>query len=221
MIWLIPFFLFLLVVAAWAFFAQDYYIDICTTQVAPTAVQVTSKLGDFIISQEYSAAELTDLFSADRAQVTGGKVLGLAKTDIKYEFSTSIEGRSLLGRSCATPQIRAGVSFSNPEIYMATDLDSQGCMYYEVLKHEAEHVTIYREYAQLIEHTLRNHLEAKYPAGFIFKDRTNDSLEAEMQRLVNTELPELIQPLIAEAEKAQAQVDTLEEYRRLAKVCAR
>lgn len=221
MIWLIPAFLLFLVVAAWAFFAQDFYIDFCEKQITPSSVLVKSKLGDFVISQEYSAAELTDMFNSERAQAAGGKVLGLAKTDIKYEFSTSLDGRALLNRSCAAPQIIATVSFTNPEIYMATDLEIQSCMFYEVLKHEGEHVKIYRDYAQRIEHTIKNHLTAKYPAGFLFKDRSNDSLEAEMQRLVNTELPELIQPLIEEAEKAQASVDTPEEYRRLAKACNR
>ena len=111
--------------------------------IKPTLNFYTS-YGKLEYNQTYTRANLTQLGKNMGMFESGDLASGLALVDIASEYELSIAARKMKNNAvCVMPQeLTAYIGFQNPVIYLATDLETDSCLYNLVLRHEQIHQQI-------------------------------------------------------------------------------
>lgn len=200
-------------------YVKENLSQLCPLVLEPTSIKVKANVSDFIISQNKNLSELTQLFEEVNQKPAGGNVMGLTKTEIDYKLDASVDAIGFLNLSCGTPKVTVNISYKKPEIYIASEIAPESCMYYSVLEHEGLHAAAYNKHVTGLEKELQILLNSRYPANFLFQNQSFEAMMVRMRMLVDQELPELIQESIAKSKDAQAAIDTKEEYEKVKANC--
>jgi TPR repeat protein len=153
---------------------------------------------------------------------TGSRVLGLMipKFDITTEGRYGI--RSHGNAHCFwVAGVSAELFYRSIDIYVAKDYRRNSCNYRAILLHEQQHVNVARENLQRFAPRIRGALTSlNIPrADAPIKVASPEAAEAEMHRLFAKILEPEYRDMLLDLQRAQAQVDSPVEYRRVRRQC--
>lgn len=170
--------------------------------------------------EEVRAQDVAWLTARSKTDATRHRTFGLTMVNFGHETHSELrilEERS--GRACGTPTVHVQLSMQPAVVYLARELDAQACDQSAARAHEQRHVAVYR--AALAEAARR--LRAELP------DALGDAVRAaasagELRRRFEADLRDYLDRFMAEQQsdmaEQQAQIDTPEEYERVAHACS-
>ncbi len=191
------------------------------------SVQVQPVSQEMIINRDKSSAELEKFDISTISPYShhhATQVNGLMRGEMGVETNVSISWRQdqNSGKACFWYQnIDVTINLA-PTVYLAKHLKPKSCLYEQVLEHELKHVNVDRrlsnKYATIFKQNIENFIRqnpqsSPYPAYQVeyVKDQMLKSLDREINRINDQMQQERI--------TAQARIDTLREYQRVADAC--
>lgn len=188
----------------------------CDSSLPPMTVEVVTLPIEFTLDNRTSIADLTRTYPPEGT----GRVLGITRANLTKDLSIDNTGlvQPRTGRLCTRPQVKVVLSFTPMQVLVASDFLIDSCKYHEVYLHEMRHVDAYAEFLPLVAAEVQKQLtDALGDRVHYFTDA------AEGQQTLDTLLSALWMPYLtekmAQVEHAQANIDTPEEYDRLAQIC--
>lgn len=138
------------------------------------------------------------------------RVLGLTHAEPTSDWAVSI--RTLgdtNGRVCAAPSLSLRLGFSTLTVYIASDI-MDNCRRAIVLAHELEHVAVWRNHFRIAARLLATQLQTALARPFYFDP--GQAVEASLRSLVQTQLDQQMQGLLAGIVVAHQQIDAPGSY---------
>lgn len=171
--------------------------------------------------EEVTTQDVAALTARSKADPTRHRTYGL--TTVSFGHNTQSELRMMEdkrgARACGTPKIRVELSMQPAIVYLARELDGEPCEQSATREHEQKHVEVYRE---LLEQS-RQRLVDELPSAIGETTRTAAST-GDLKQRFDADLREYMARFMrdqqADMSARQAEVDTPEEYARVAHVCA-
>lgn len=170
------------------------------------------------INRDYSSAQLT------RATFHGAdsRILGLMVPDLKIESGGHYEAVGQDDGFCFwVTGIGVKLYYRSIDIYVAKEYKPGSCNYRVILQHEQDHVTAAHRNLNRFAPTVRGALTSLLipKASAPVKVASPKAAEAEFQRLYKKLLEPVYQEMLVALQKAQGQIDSPGEYRRVHKLC--
>jgi hypothetical protein len=169
---------------------------------------------------EVHAQDAAWLTARSNTDPTRHRTYGLTLVSFGHETRTELrmlEDRS--GRACGTPTVHVQLSMQPAVVYLARELDAQPCDQSATRTHEQRHVAVYR--AALAEGAQR--LRTELPDALGRSARVAASA-GELRQRFEADLRDYLARFMAEQQadmaQQQAQIDSPEEYERVAHACA-
>lgn len=188
----------------------------CNFSLDPTTVDVEVVPVEFSVDRSKTVAQITTMYPPEYP----GEVLGITKANLRKELSFDNAGMEQRGsgRLCTRPHVKVLLSFTPMQVLIASDFPQNSCKFNEIYAHEMRHVNAYTDYLPKVAADVKKQLEtALGPDVHYFKDK------AEAQATLDTLLNSMWMPYLTAkmelVEHEQGQIDTLEEYERLSRVC--
>ena len=169
---------------------------------------------------EDSTQDVAALTTRSKADPLRHRTFGL--TTVSFGHNTQSELRMLEdranGRACGTPTVHAELSMQPAVVYLARELTGRECERAATREHEMRHVAVYREVLGESARRLAAELPAAIGNGVRTESSTSDlkrrfdaDLRSYMSRFMNEQQ--------ADMAARQAEIDTPEEYARVAHAC--
>jgi hypothetical protein len=170
--------------------------------------------------EEVKTEDVARLTALSKADVARHRTYGL--TTVSFGHNTQSELRMMedkrSGRACGTPKVRVELSMQPAIVYLARELDGEPCDQSAARGHEQKHVEVYRA---VLEES-RRRLVDELPTAIGASLRTAAS-NAELKRRFDDDLRDYMGRFMreqqAEMTARQAEIDTPEEYARVANAC--
>lgn len=151
--------------------------------------------------------------------ITEGLMLGSVKMPGNYSFITQ---KSSNGQGCIhIDKVNVRIEI-NPKIYIAREYVPGSCEYNAVMEHEKKHVAVERfivdKYIRIIGDVLKKNIDAR---GYVFGPFPAQHMEiaqADLGKFLTAAVEPYSKRMQAERERLQSEVDTLQEYERVARV---
>ena len=170
--------------------------------------------------QEVDSQDIATLTVRSKADAARHRTWGL--TAVSFGHDTHSELRMLedrgKARACGTPKVRVELSMQPVVVYLARELAGRACEQAATREHEQKHVALYRallqESAQRLTAELPDALGARVrvaPSTGELKQRFDADLRAYLSRFMAEQQ--------ADITARQAEIDTPEEYDRVAHAC--
>ena len=214
-------FLLAAVVPAWAVSAEAQ-IRGCTPAKDPEVV-IEPRLAE--LGKDYSKSSRALSSVPGRAPLpagsSGGRVLGLALAQFGERQQMSVSTQTLAnGSVCASvASVRVTFGFESRRVFVARELPPGSCIYNEVQSHEMKHVRadeeLLRRYLPRVDERLRVELRRMSPMRAANGQQAVGAIRNRIEQLLRGMLDEFTR----EHDRVQAQIDTVDEYRRLSASC--
>jgi hypothetical protein len=112
----------------------------------------------------------------------------------------------------------------NPTVYIASDMPNQSCWFKEIFQHERKHVETDRALTVKYQQRFKDALNMIFmtPADYTAGPMPESAMDGEdeyIHKSVEAALKAVFDQMQNERHDAQAQIDTLQEYQRLARAC--
>jgi hypothetical protein len=216
---LFTFFLVLCALPAWA--------QVCPNPQAAPKVVLTVKQSPVTHDNSKYIHDLiglsTTLAASSLAAAAGHKHVPLGLTEVKTRFTSSMESEVIRlrnGRYCASLRtLFVDFIFDDTTVYVATNLPRSSCIYREVLLHEYKHVEVDRQLLAQWRSTLEREAQNAARTVGIIEARSQNELGEMMKAKLEPQLRRTFQQLLDARDRAQAQIDTREEYERVSRSC--
>lgn len=150
----------------------------------------------------------------------GMQVLGLTRGTAIVSFQTRIVSYVDPGGrwECASPQLTVTYGYSPMTVYVAREFPRGSCAWNEIHRHELRHVRTYQDHLESIEPELREALQKRFVTGDPWRGPVGQTRNRIQQELEERWAP-YVKRMINKVDLAQAQIDTPEEYARVASSC--
>lgn len=184
----------------------------------PSTVSVKRLDEPVRINLQYGYQALKAL-SADYTR-SDREVLGLTRGQAIAKFST----RSMVlpdpsGRwECASHQIALEYGFSPLTVYVSKEFPQGSCAHDEIYAHELKHVRVYQAHARKIEQEIADRLRDRFAATAPIRGPRGET-QLRLNQQIHQEWIPFVKRLLDEANIAQRDVDSPEEYERVAASC--
>lgn len=186
----------------------------------PTQVRVTTDVDRPYIENRYSYLAITRRAAA--LARPGRSVLGLTEVHLKHELRlrSETETERPSGRGCLRAEIEVRLALSPFIIYVGNEFAPSSCAYDEILAHEQRHADTYRRYLAQEAAELEALLTRRFagPARELSAGQLPWAGKS-LQNELTTTLSAFTRDAEARVEKAQAAIDSPEEYARVGKAC--
>lgn len=198
-------------------FCCPSFADPCEELPKPS---VTVKLHEEPVGLDTATGLRTLSLMGPRSLQEGQRVLGLTRGVAIVRFETRVVSHVDASRQweCASPQISMSYGFSPMTVYVAKEFPKDGCAYREIYQHEQRHVEAYRKHLAAIEKDLADTLARRFTTDGPWRGPVGQA-----RARIASELEERWGPYVKreinKVELVQAQIDTPEEYRRVAERC--
>lgn len=187
-------------------------------QLPKPSVTIKRLTENVTVNTRYSVKSLNNLSAA--LAPASNHVLGLTRGNASVEFKTNTP--SLIDRAgrweCTSPQITLIYGFSPVTIYVAKEFPEGSCAYKEIYEHEMRHLKAYQAHIVGIEKELQEVLTSRFQTGAPWRAPVGQTA-AKLQQEFNERWVPYVQSVIKRVDEAQAQIDTPEEYERVASAC--
>lgn len=197
--------------------AGQSWADECDQLPKPsiTVIRLNERVS---INTRYNHKELSHL--ASTLARPDKQVLGLTRGNavVKFAISTHLVIDRTRRWECASPQISLTIGYRPLTVYVANEFPEGSCAYKAIYAHELRHVETYLAHLASIEKGLVDTLTRRFGTGQPRRGpvgQTRDQLQRELdQRWLPFVLRE-----INRGDRAQALIDTPEEYARVSNSC--
>lgn len=170
------------------------------------------------VNTRYNHKELNHL--ASTLARPGKQVLGLTRGNAVVKIATSTH--LVIDRTgrweCASPQISLTIGYSPLTVYVANEFPEGSCAYKAIYQHELRHVETYLAHLASIEKGLVDTLNRRFATGEPRRGPVGQTRDQLQRELDERWLPYVLRE-INRGDKAQALIDTPEEYARVSNSC--
>ena len=183
----------------------------------PTKIDVVATPVAYATNRERSYAELTRMSGETRPALLA---LGLTTAEVGHRATLETAGveDTRTGRICGRPAIRVELSMTPMTVYVSREAAADPCRDAAVLAHELKHVAVYRERLAEIGKELKPALvDAFGDRVYYFASRAEG--QRELQQALARELDAALGDSAHKIRARQEEVDSPEEYARVAAAC--
>lgn len=200
-----------------ALLSSPVWADECD-QLPPPSVTVKRLEEKISVNSGYGYRTLTNLGAA--LARPGHQVLGLTRGNAVVRFETRAPAYvDRTGRwECASPQLVLSYGFNPLTVFVAREFPEGSCAYNEIYQHELRHVKAYQTHIVGIEKELTDTLNRRFATGGLWRGPVGQTQARLQQELDERWLP-YIKREIGRVDAAQALIDTVAEYERVANSC--
>jgi len=213
----------LLLLASGNCFAYEGYANGCPEYEMPIVI-VAPVMDPIKMDYTKTAKELIAL--SDPEMMNNGDLIpaGLTKFGLKLDGQGEIIFHTVTGENgggtCAQiSRYEFSMRLEDPIVYVASEIPYGSCAYEEVMAHENRHLaaayTMLDEVLPVTEGYIRDFLEHQG----IVRGRTREEVNRILQDGIDEYLKGLNQSIIGVSKKLQLEIDSEEEYARLAEAC--
>ncbi len=180
--------------------------------------KLKTDLGQIKIVHRYNRKHLAKLQRQNR-KIRGDRAwqpVGLTQTDLEFRMRVQVNAASAgANRYCGSlDRVEAFLGYDQLTVYIARKYGRRSCHYKSILAHENLHVAIFRDtledFAPRMEQRLRQTAEKMKPVLVRSAQQAADRLQAAMQR----QMRPLFRQMNAALDRANAAIDTPENYKR-------
>jgi len=169
---------------------------------------------------EDTTADVATLTARSKADAARHRTYGL--TTVSFGHNTQSELRMIEdkhnGRACGTPKLRVELSMQPAVVYLARELDGEPCEQSATREHEQKHVGVYRAVLEESRRRLVDELPGAIGSGVRTAASTGE-LKQRFDADLRDYMGRFMREQQADMTARQAQIDTPEEYERVAHVC--
>lgn len=198
---------------------------VCGTPPQAPVVEIAISEPEVVLDHSRSKAELTTLAAEEYGYSHGAGhiVFGLTTALISSQLSVQTLTRERSdGVYCTWPgRVTATVAFEGPiTVHVAREYAKRTCQHRAVLRHEMEHVEVYKATLRDYDKRLRRALERAVDKGrFPITDRKRDKIDAELRDYFQAAFSGAVAAVQSEQDRLNARLDTPEGYRRTRDLC--
>lgn len=191
---------------------------LCERRLQPTEVHVTTAPVDYKTDFSLPTSRLT----AMAATGSGRVVHGLTRTNMRSLVTVGSSGitNPLTGRHCLRPIVDVKLAFEPMTVFITSDQARGSCEFDVTMKHELQHVEVYREFLDTAARDVEKYLRGHFANRIYYFDSAEEA-----QKRMSDETSQRIGPFVEEemnrVRDMQAPLDTPEEYLRLERSCFR
>jgi hypothetical protein len=173
------------------------------------------------LREDYSRS-FSDLERMSDASNPNHRTVGLTRAKFGYRSSLELEGLEDAkgGRACAKPLVRVDIELSGMTVYVAREYRGDACREPLILEHERKHVAVFERYAAEIAPTLERDLEARF-GNRVMVGASMAAIQQTVKRDLGVYLDAFMERARAEIDRRHAQIDTPDEYEKIARLCGR
>jgi hypothetical protein len=189
----------------------------CEQKLPKTTIDVVAKPIEYATDRQRSYAELTQMSGETSSAV---HAFGLTTAEISHHAWLETAGieDTRSGRTCVRPAIRVALSMTPMTVYVSREVAEDPCRATTVLEHELKHVAVYRQRLAEVGDEVRSALVRTYDNRvFYFSDRAEG--HRQMEQALSQQLSTLLDDNARQIKERQREVDSLEEYARVAAAC--
>ena len=178
--------------------------------------EIISHLGKINYIGEYSSKELADKFP-ERA-VKNQDMLGLTAIALEYSVILHINKYKMSdGSFCVYPKnVQVNIGYSNPTIYLSSDLKKGSCVYKRTLRHEWQHLVLIYIYFQQYIHSIKRNLSSGPQILVTKKTETADNL---LQQKYSETIEKIHSANMEKLMEFEKQLDSFENYQNEGNLC--
>lgn len=185
----------------------------------PKPSVTVKRLSDKLIENSaYGYQTLTHLGTATNH--SGHRVLGLTRGNATVRFTIhmpSITDPS--GRwECVSPQITLTYGMTPLTLFVAREFPPGSCAHKEIREHEMRHVQAYQQHLAGIEKDITETLVRRFATGAVWHGPAGQTA-ARLQQELDERWTGYVYREIKGVDSVQAEIDTVEEYERVANAC--
>ena len=189
----------------------------CAKALPPTRVEVVALPADHDTDFTRSYAELTRMGVEAEANE---RVIGLTRARIGHAATITMVGIEEPGtrRVCVRPEIRVELSLTPMTVFVGREFREDACRRSAIIEHELKHVAVYRDALAAMTGEARDEIARAYGnTVMLFANR--DEAQREIETALTGYLGPLLERATREVRRRQADVDTPDEYARVAGAC--
>ncbi|MBY6261490.1 hypothetical protein EI613_06040 [Azospirillum sp. 412522] len=124
------------------------------------------------------------------------------------------------GTYCASASaLTISFGFQQRIVHVAREIPADSCLYGEVLAHEMRHVAVDEALLNEMMPQIRSRLDQVIGELAPVRSRSQSQAMAAIRRPLESAMRRIMQEFGRERDRRQAQVDTVEEYERVSRVC--
>jgi hypothetical protein len=124
------------------------------------------------------------------------------------------------GTYCASASaLTISFGFQQRIVHVASEIPANSCLHGEVLAHEMRHVAVDEALLREMMPQIRSRLEQVIAEMAPVRSRSQSQAMAAVRRPLESAMRRIMQDFGRERDRRQAQVDTVEEYERVSRVC--
>ena len=172
--------------------------------------------------REDHSRSFSELERMSEASNANHRTVGLTRAKFGYRSSLELEGLEDAkgGRACAKPLVRVDIEISGMTVYVAREYRGDACREPLILEHERKHVAVFERYAAEIAPSLERDLEARF-GNRVMYGTTMAGIQQQIKRDLAAHLDAFMERARADIDRRHAQIDTPDEYEKIARVCGR
>lgn len=189
----------------------------CAKALPPTRVEVVALPADHDTDFTRSYAELTRMGVEAEANE---RVIGLTRARIGHAAAITVVGIEEPGtrRVCVRPEIRVELSLTPMTVFVGREFRGDACRRSAIIEHELKHVAVYRETLEAMVREAQDEIGRAY-GNTVMLFASRDEAQREIEAALTGYLGPLLERSTREVRRRQAEVDTPDEYARVAGAC--
>jgi hypothetical protein len=188
----------------------------CEDTISKTVSVLSSKQNGYTINNQLPYRALTT-----KTGSIDGRMQTLGLTVTKGMYKANLGGPVLQdpvsGYECIAPKVDIALNYSPVLIYVGNEFAPGSCAYNEILAHEQRHLAAYMENLARVERVVSQALSKRFEGKPLYAP-SGTAMSALEHEINGTWFP-FINAEFEKGKVKQAQIDTPEEYARLAKSC--
>lgn len=190
---------------------------VCESRLQPTEVRVTSAPVEYRTDYTVSSAALTQMAPGE----TGRIVHGLTRTSMKSRVSIGTNGvtNPVTRKHCLRPVVDITLAFDPMTVYISSDQAEGSCQFDVTMRHELQHVGVYREFLDTAAGDIERQLR-EYFGNRIFYFDSEAAAQVRMKQETSERVGPFVEQSMNRVLEKQAPLDTREEYDRLQRSCS-
>ncbi len=191
---------------------------VCERRLGPTEVRVRTTPVEYKTDFTLPTSRLTEM----AATGSGRLVHGLTRTNMRSLVTVGSSGitNPLTHRHCLRPIVDVQLAFEPMTVFITADQAQGSCQFDVTMKHELQHVEVYREFLDTAARDVEKYLRDHFANRIYYYDSPEDA-----QRQMSDETSKRIGPFVEDemnrVREMQAPLDTPDEYLRLERSCFR
>lgn len=188
----------------------------CESKLKPTEIHVKTREVSYTTDLTFTSAALTQMARPPEGRI----VNGLTRTSMRSAVVLNGNGitNRMSGKHCLRPVIDVELAFDPMTVFVSSELTEGSCRFATTMRHELEHVRVYREFLEAAATDVETQLREYFGNRVFYFESAADA-----QARLNQETSERVGPFVEQAmnrvQEKQAPLDTREEYDRLERVC--